>query len=106
MEEERKSWREFLFHVIFVCSRIKHYVNLCIKIGPTKLQIYLNKKNLYDTIKCLFVQIIINGNHNKLCFPSGCINLIRFFGSSALSGKILLVRIIENNKIDAYFRAC
>ena len=25
-------------------------------------------------------------------------------GSGALSGKILLVRIIENNKIDAYFR--
>ncbi len=25
-------------------------------------------------------------------------------GSSALSGKILLVRIVENNKIDAYFR--
>ncbi len=26
-------------------------------------------------------------------------------GSGPLSGKILLVRIIENNKIDAYFRA-
>ncbi len=28
-----------------------------------------------------------------------------FFGSSALSGKMLLVRIVENNKIDDYFRA-
>ena len=26
-------------------------------------------------------------------------------GSSALPGKMLLVRIIENNKIDAYFRS-
>ncbi len=25
-------------------------------------------------------------------------------GSGALSGKMLLVRIIKNNKIDAYFR--
>ena len=25
-------------------------------------------------------------------------------GSGALSGKILLVRIVENDKIDAYFR--
>ena len=29
----------------------------------------------------------------------------KLFGSGALSGKILLVRIVENNKIDAYFRA-
>ena len=28
-----------------------------------------------------------------------------FFGSGALSGKVLLVRIIENNKIDVYLRA-
>ena len=27
-------------------------------------------------------------------------------GSGALSGKMLLVRIVENNKIFAYFRAC
>ena len=27
------------------------------------------------------------------------------FGSGALYGKILLVRIIENNNIDAYFRS-
>ncbi len=27
------------------------------------------------------------------------------FGSSALSGKMLLVWILENNKIDGYFRA-
>ncbi len=26
------------------------------------------------------------------------------FGSGALSGKMLLVRIVENNKIDEYFR--
>ncbi len=26
------------------------------------------------------------------------------FGSGALSGKMLLVRIVKNNKIDAYFR--
>ena len=29
-----------------------------------------------------------------------------FFGSDALSGKMLLVRIIENYEIDAYFRSC
>ncbi len=29
----------------------------------------------------------------------------RYIGSGALSGKMLLVRIIENNKIDAYFRS-
>ena len=29
----------------------------------------------------------------------------RIIGSGALSGKMLLVRIVENNKIDAYFRA-
>ena len=28
-----------------------------------------------------------------------------FFGSGVLPGKMLLVRIIENNKIDAYFRS-
>ena len=27
---------------------------------------------------------------------------IQYFGSGALSGKMLLVRIVENNKIDAY----
>ena len=26
------------------------------------------------------------------------------FGSSALFGKIMLVKVVENNKIDAYFR--
>ncbi len=31
------------------------------------------------------------------------LHLIYFFGSGALPGKMLLVRIIENNKIDAYF---
>ncbi len=30
---------------------------------------------------------------------------IYLFGSGALFGKILLVRIVGNNKIDAYFRA-
>ncbi len=29
---------------------------------------------------------------------------IKIFGSGALSGKMLLVRIISNNKIDNYFR--
>ena len=29
----------------------------------------------------------------------------REFGSGALSGKMLLIRIVENNKIDAYLRA-
>ncbi len=27
-------------------------------------------------------------------------------GSGALSGKMMLVRIIENNRIDAYFMSC
>ncbi len=31
--------------------------------------------------------------------------VIKTLGSGALSGKMLLVRIIENNKIDAYFRS-
>ncbi len=30
---------------------------------------------------------------------------VSFVGSGALSGKMLLVRIVENNRIDAYFRA-
>ena len=29
----------------------------------------------------------------------------KFFGSGALPGKMLPVRIIENNKIDAHFRS-
>ncbi len=29
----------------------------------------------------------------------------KIFGSGALSGKMFLVRIVENNRIDAYFRA-
>ena len=29
----------------------------------------------------------------------------KFIGSVALFGKVLLVRIVENDKIDAYFRA-
>ncbi len=29
----------------------------------------------------------------------------KLVGSGALPGKMLLVRIIENNKIDSYFRA-
>ncbi len=29
----------------------------------------------------------------------------KFFGSGALPGKMLLVRIIENSEIDAYFRS-
>ncbi len=32
-----------------------------------------------------------------------CLSLPKGFG--ALSGKMLLVRIVESNKIDAYFRA-
>ncbi len=32
-------------------------------------------------------------------------DLGKLFGSGALSGKMMLVRIIENNKIDAYFRS-
>ena len=31
-------------------------------------------------------------------------NLKTFLGSGALSGKMLLVRIVENDRIDAYFR--
>ncbi len=30
---------------------------------------------------------------------------VSVFGSGDLSGKMLLVRIVENNKIDDYFRA-
>ena len=31
--------------------------------------------------------------------------MFKTFGSGALSGKMLLVRIVENNKIDDYFRS-
>ena len=31
--------------------------------------------------------------------------LVKEYGSVALSDKMLLVRIVENNKIDAYYRA-
>ena len=46
----------------------------------------------------------------KLVITTLDINFIPYFnsrnlGSGELSGKILLVRIIENNKIDDYFRA-
>ena len=34
------------------------------------------------------------------------INIDKIFGSGALLGKMLLVRFVENNNIDAYFRAC
>ncbi len=30
--------------------------------------------------------------------------MVKILGSGALSGKMLLVRIVENNKIDDYFR--
>ncbi len=30
---------------------------------------------------------------------------VNIFGSGALSGKMLLVRILENNKVNAYFKA-
>ncbi len=33
------------------------------------------------------------------------VNKTRTFGSCALSGKILLLRIVKNNQIDANFRA-
>ncbi len=29
----------------------------------------------------------------------------RIFGSGALSGKMLLVKIVENNNMDAYFKS-
>ena len=35
----------------------------------------------------------------------GPMTRIEHHGSGSLSGKMLLVRIVENNKIDAYFRA-
>ncbi len=36
-------------------------------------------------------------------YNTKCFNLL--FGSGALSGKMLLVRIVENNKVNAEFRA-
>ncbi len=41
--------------------------------------------------------------HNVLIRLWKAINIL--IGSVALSGKILFVEIVENNKIDAYFRA-
>ncbi len=37
---------------------------------------------------------------------SSSVGHIPQFGSGALNGKMLLLRIIENNKIDAYLRTC
>ena len=34
-----------------------------------------------------------------------CNTIDSIFGSGALPGKMLLVRIFENNRIDAYFRS-
>ncbi len=31
--------------------------------------------------------------------------MVRVYGSGALSGEMLLLRIVENDKINAYFRA-
>ena len=39
-------------------------------------------------------------------FVGACLDPGTMFGSSALFGKILFLRIIENNKTDAYFRSC
>ncbi len=41
-----------------------------------------------------------------VCTGVGVCMYVLILGSFALSGNMLLVRIIENNKIDVYFRAC
>ncbi len=41
---------------------------------------------------------------NKIVICTNFIGNKFFFGSGALSGKMLLLRIIENDKIDSYFR--
>ena len=48
----------------------------------------------------LSISVIIRRNWRVAQLPKS-----KKLGSGALSGKIFLVRIIENNKIDAYFRA-
>ena len=40
-----------------------------------------------------------------LILPVSSRYLVLHLGSGAISGKMLLVRIVEDNKIDAYFRA-
>ncbi len=43
----------------------------------------------------------------KICFYCNRLTdkKAKLLGFGALSGKMLLVRIVENNKMDAYFRA-
>ena len=41
----------------------------------------------------------------QVYFPFPNLPIERKLGSNALFGKMLLVRIVENNKIDAYFKA-
>ena len=50
----------------------------------------------------IFFFIFFHEYYNTILVRSLIINL---FGSGAFSGKMLLVRIVENNKFDAYFRA-
>ncbi len=41
----------------------------------------------------------------QICTLTKIFLIRKTFGSGALYGKMLLVRIVENNKINAYFRA-
>ncbi len=60
---------------------------------------YFFLKNLLFKITLLQDLGIINMYHCHVY------NTVENIGSGALSGKMLLVRIVENNKIDNYLRA-
>ncbi len=49
------------------------------------------------------VETVLLYSLNEFCLDLKIMDNKRI-GSGALSGKMLLVRIIENNKIDTYFR--
>ena len=46
-----------------------------------------------------------NINKNDFVHDNKELTKLKEFGSGVLPGKMLLVRIIENNKLDPYFRA-
>ena len=62
-------------------------------VDRAEIVITVRKRNLKNNKKL---------SHRFLCIM---INFNREIGSGALFGKMLLVRITENNKIDAYFRS-
>ncbi len=64
----------------------------------SKLIFWLSGKNYR-------IPLLINMYRTNIGLILKSLKLIRQYGSGALSGKMLLVTIIENNNIYVYFRA-